>query len=903
MANKILIYSSRSLFTYVGESLDLFNPPDQSNQELYSSYFKFINSILSIYATTKSNGSIPVFWTKIDNADKLTRKPDESSTLRKLDNKQSYYIVLDDNVSLPLEVPSPLTLDQFSCSQNNINCTEKNQLLSNVSCCSFPVITDNNHQNIELTSNYVTGISIPISGLSPNKKYYYNITPLASNWPAKIYPSSGFIERNNPTDSKLQTSAKLELLFSYIDINASNNIPQSIINQDNKNIFTFLNLSISEENCQNNLLQDNINILCNDCLGELGSGVKICPELTFDEEMITASTEKTKIKLNYNNIDITKNNYFNISSESANWPISISNRSGVIIPQQIYTNVNNNKVYGSGSLFLDFTFNSTSSEPSVGWSNLNYSLDPNYRNKYIKKNIYAALNASIITETDCLTQTSKAIIICDDCLEADELSCINQANIVINETDINYYQLSQQRPDAESSVPLQCCDQDRHIDVNITNICPDEEYVFKFVTHPYVPITPISGVFTSSSNSFKMSALTNLNDLEATNIECIVTHKDTNDSVSDSMILRCAYCEWTKIKDLTEIYASQYVYTNLFQPAGLSSLIRPASFMASNTDSSSLIAAVPSGYLYVSSDNGINWENIKKHNRQIWSSVCLSQDTNDIYLTTGFINDTVPLFIGSGIIYKSTDNCNTLSTVSSAPSGAYFDIDVSNNGQFVIAAHATGIVLSSDYGSSWSTINVTGTGGIPLYRRWTNVSITNNGTKIAASHLHNTTILGQRITTVASSGRFLISNNGGLGWYEKSIPFETGRPVIVKYSKDGSTLAGMGIGGTTSDSKEYIYLSYDDGDSWYPRVYDSSAQVLNNLEISDDGSRLIIYGDNTIYRTRNNGVDWTKNILSSNNSDEIISIAHSSSMDILASLSQNNIAYTLHSYNCPSYKD
>lgn len=932
MANKILITSNNSLFTYNGESLDLFNPPDESNKNLYYDYFKFINSVLAIYSTTRCNGSIPVFWTKIGDTDKLTRTPDHASTLRKLDDKQSYYIILDDNASLPLEVPSPTTFEQFGCSVKDNNCSEINKTLSVGSCCSSPVIINNSYQNIELTSDYIANISIPISGLFPNKKYHYNVSSSISNWPGKIYPSSGFIERSGPTDAKFETSANIELVFSYLPINSNDNISQSIINQDTKNIFTFLNFTVREENCNDYLLQDNINIICNDCLGSLASGTKICPELMFDMTNPVATNETIRLKLNYNNLDVSKNNYYSISSESANWPISISSLSGLIIPQNIYTSKENNKLYGSGSLFLDFTFNTTATEPYSGWSNLSYSLDPNYTAKFIKENIYAILNGSIITETECSPTISRAIVVCDDCLKDTEEYCINNAQIIINETNTDYYELSQQRPGAESRVPLQCCDQDRDIKVSLTNICPDEEYTFKFVVNPYVPITPTSGSFISSSNAFEICALTNLNNLEAANIECIVTHKDTGDSISDSMILRCGYCEWTKVKDLKEIYSFDNIYykvehftdydifSNQYDQV---SIVNPTNLIISNNSGSSWVAAVPSGYLYVSNDKGINWEKLQKHDRQMWSSLCMSKDTENIYITTGsigFFDDEKVFFPVDndaliGTIYKSTDYCNTLEKISTVPSGRYTDIDISNDEQFIVATYETGIIISSDYGSSWSNVSITGADGEQRFKVWSNISITNDGDKIVASHLNdlirsmNNGYQYPNYLDLSTpvNGRFLISQNGGSDWETKIVPFETdrenGHPVVVKYSKDGSTLAAIGIGKQIALAKNYIYISYDDGNSWYPRIYNPSPDQLNNFIISDDGSRFILYGNNNIYQSKDNGINWTKYTLSSINSDEIISMGSSLDMDIVCSLSQNDLIYSLNLYNCPFYKN
>ena len=110
----ITITNNKTLFTYHGESLDLINPPDPSNNQLYALYNSLINNTLAIYGSSRTDGSLPVFWTKIDNRDKLSRIADLNSTLQKLENNKSYYIVTLDNSALPLTIPKPIDIQDIS---------------------------------------------------------------------------------------------------------------------------------------------------------------------------------------------------------------------------------------------------------------------------------------------------------------------------------------------------------------------------------------------------------------------------------------------------------------------------------------------------------------------------------------------------------------------------------------------------------------------------------------------------------------------------------------------------------------------------------------------------------------------------------------------------------------------
>lgn len=268
----MIINSLKSLFTYNNrESLDLINSPDIDDKTLYTDYHNFINSVSVIYGDQRSDGTIPVFWTKIKNNETLEREADASSTLRHLTYNSSYYVVVLDSTKLPLKVPQPLDSNKFL----ELNIQQNNETCFNKLCDSKLVITNDSHRNISLTADtgYSTNIHIPISGLLPNTQYTYSIDPIYSNWPNKLTQSSGTVVRNSPinTIGTISSSIDSKFLYLYTDgkNNFNNSLPYDLIDiyqlNHEKNIFSLFSLKIYDST-NNILLIDTINITCNTCV-------------------------------------------------------------------------------------------------------------------------------------------------------------------------------------------------------------------------------------------------------------------------------------------------------------------------------------------------------------------------------------------------------------------------------------------------------------------------------------------------------------------------------------------------------------------------------------------------------------------------------------------------------------
>jgi hypothetical protein len=868
----ITITNNKTLFTYHGESLDLINPPDTSNNQLYALYNSLINSTLAIYGSSRVDGSIPVFWTKIDNRNKLSRIADKNSTLQKLENNKSYYIVILDNSSFPLTIPKPIDIQDISARSCYI-CTS-----DDIDCCSQLSIQSGNYSDVILSNEYSSNVYVILSGLKPDTKYNYSVSPVLSNWPAKMYPLSGFIERSGPTDKENNLNANLEFMFSYISKDGSGNIAKNI-DVSNKKIFSILDFNVWQDGCDS-VIKDTINISSSN-LGSL-TGIDICPSIKFNSDpYFVTNSGSYNVIMSYSGLDITKNNYYYISSNNANWPSRISSTSGKIIPEYIYKNTSSGKLYGSGVISLGFKFSDTSI-PTPGFANLAYTLDSNYQEQFIKDNIYCSLNATVTTPVGCVSGIGTTTIICNDCLPNNEYNCINNASINIFESTNTYpINLVSSRPGAEKTIPIQCCHDDRQIVVNLSNLCPNELYDYKFSGIPNdVLLSSTSGYIGVPSGDGQIGTLINIGDNEAVNLTCTVTHRDTQKSISDSIILRCDYCRWNKIKDLNEIYTAAW-----------SAATPVPSYAASSPDGSTMMVAIPSGYIYRSTDHGINWERLSNNGAKAWSSVdCAEYLGSNIWFFSTYVGNssgTIP-----GTVYASLNNGDSLIETPSLPSGYNTNVESTDTGSVIIVGtYNSGIKTSIDLGTSWTDLNFLGS----QRKRCNNISINNSADKIFLSYTANVASTNWAVVTANNfSGGYLRSLDSGTTWEEKRVPFISGSYSLVKYSKDGSTL--VAINGAGAD--EFIYVSNDDGESWFPKQYETLATNVNNFYVSNNGQHIVLLGSDKIYKSKNSGDDWTKYTITGSN--DILSMAHSSDMSLMTTVSRNNNIYSLHLYDCPA---
>lgn len=189
--------------------------------------------------------------------------------------------------------------------------------------------------------------------------------------------------------------------------------------------------------------------------------------------------------------------------------------------------------------------------------------------------------------------------------------------------------------------------------------------------------------------------------------------------------------------------------------------------------------------------------------------------------------------------------------------GKYTSSAVSANGNHLILSTMEGgentdqtspLFISQDYGTTWENVADEVDEGVRNW--WTSVDVSNNGqVMVAASDW------GIEIGTGATDGKIFISENGGSTWADIS-PVDTDNWEQIVVSGDGSKIAAIenGVG--------EIHVTENGGDSWTTVDIADDVWNLKSIAISDDGDKMLVGGENQDYETKefitsNNGTDWT----------------------------------------------
>jgi hypothetical protein len=242
------IISQFSLTNYTSLSeLDLMNIPlaiSNDNKKL-AEYNRFIDSISTIYGSQTTSGNIPIFWTVPSG---YRYAPSPESTLRKLMPKESYYFIVRDESSLPLNIPyvSGLLSEQ------------DDTRLPTVSFSGNKILTDHTYGYMEFI----------IKDLKPYEDYKFKFNHIHANWPCTINPISGIFK---PSEPEYVISAVLEFCDTSTSHSNDQNLLPFILDGheiDSKNLYNILNIEISSmSNTSDSIMSDSINMHCNECLG------------------------------------------------------------------------------------------------------------------------------------------------------------------------------------------------------------------------------------------------------------------------------------------------------------------------------------------------------------------------------------------------------------------------------------------------------------------------------------------------------------------------------------------------------------------------------------------------------------------------------------------------------------
>jgi hypothetical protein len=218
------------------------------------------------------------------------------------------------------------------------------------------------------------------------------------------------------------------------------------------------------------------------------------------------------------------------------------------------------------------------------------------------------------------------------------------------------------------------------------------------------------------------------------------------------------------------------------------------------------------GQLYTSDNYGTSWT-VRIDDLKQWSCVAASSSGAKLAACGR----------GPEYIYTSDDYGVTWTMRTSAGKRWWWSVTMSSDGTKLAACHMD---ASNNEGYIWTSIDSGATWTQQMgagFRKWSCISSSADGMTLIACEYSGT-------------GNIYLSRDGGLTW-----AVQTGTPsgqwYVVSLSQDGSKLAG----GLVND---FIWVSLDSGTTWYQRI-SSGTGVWRGLSLSGNGSFIIATDGNT----------------------------------------------------------
>ena len=547
----MIIQSINNIIKYTGaEIFDLLNPPSPDSEgSLYRDYFNFIQSVDFIYGSQDPETYIiPVFNTV---SDPTTNKilPDKSSTLRFLVPGQSYFVKIKSSTYLPVQLPTPFGLYDFIYKDYNPNMSE---VVDN--CCAVVTVDS---KIINMSSN-VYSINATINNAKSNEKYYYEFTPVYSNWPANITPMSGYVTTVSEHNQDFAIG-KIESTFIYakelfddiisIPYTLDKNIKS---NYYTDNIFSILNLKVYDPQCNCAIYDDNIIISCDSCVNSYS-----CPNISL--AYTSQNSGKGHISATLTNLQPNTEYAYEFSTKSANCTARVSPLSGTIITggedeiENIYA-------------FFKFCENNNFDECNLPSTSL--VTDP-----LIAKTVFQNLIFTLKTDNSelCSVVEKPLLISCDNCFEATDFNTSitfskptsSEGGTIRSNTYYPYPLLDNisyshwlgttYRPEIEhvihngeakaypnsSGLLVPCCEKSMPLRLEVNNAISGDKYLFDIYSYPEIDVVPRTGIISFSEGEGNFSVLVNARGQQSSSLHVVLTHEKSNKQASDSTIVSC----------------------------------------------------------------------------------------------------------------------------------------------------------------------------------------------------------------------------------------------------------------------------------------------------------------------------------------------------------------------------
>lgn len=266
--------------------------------------------------------------------------------------------------------------------------------------------------------------------------------------------------------------------------------------------------------------------------------------------------------------------------------------------------------------------------------------------------------------------------------------------------------------------------------------------------------------------------------------------------------------------------------------------------VATSAEGSRLIAAVNGGFLYTSTDRGLNWT--QRETSRSWRWVASSANGQRLAAVAG-----------TNQVFVSTDAGGTWTPKTTAASQLGAVVSSADGLRLVATAVANSIHLSTDGGESWTLVYNGASNG------WINLSGSADLGRIVAADGGTGTLIsgdgggtwvrrgpsgfvaatacsadGLRLVATTSDGRTHISADGGLNWTQRDVNSGGGSDTGLACSADGNRICVAPIG-------QFLRVSSDAGATWSNQ---ESPRSWKSVAMSRDGStRIAVASPSTIY--------------------------------------------------------
>lgn len=307
----IIAYVGSKPLNLMAKDTEIQNNPIKSKE-----WDILMEAVDTIYATQSiQNDAIPVFSTKrvnlLDNFNNnyTSYIPDTESSLRQLDSKSSYYIILRDTSRVPIKIPSHGQL-----------------VLGYSDASSLPYVSPPLADKVLDRSSFQYSFRPTITGLRPYESYLYSWKVISSNWPVVTNAISGELKPASSVGTINSTMAFCPTTGSCSNLTLPYTLHSQCSLEQRSDPYITLQLSIQSRSFDaSESLSDQFTIICDDCLPKPRIDIQsLTPTTVVESTNDNAPIPSYAFRLKFNNLNLGENFSYTIETIKADWPIVFS---------------------------------------------------------------------------------------------------------------------------------------------------------------------------------------------------------------------------------------------------------------------------------------------------------------------------------------------------------------------------------------------------------------------------------------------------------------------------------------------------------------------------------------------------------------------------------------------------